>query len=57
MVPNYELPPDLEKVEILRVVIREHVTEVVRTLFFWVCIIFIHHLQLVDRLLNDIVSL
>ena len=32
IVPNYELPPALEKVEILRVVIRENITEVVRTL-------------------------
>ena len=29
IVPNYELPPSLEKVEILRVVVRENVTEVV----------------------------
>lgn len=29
IVPNYELPPALEKVEILRVVIRENITEVV----------------------------
>jgi len=28
IVPNYELPPNLEKVEILRVVVRENVTEV-----------------------------
>ncbi|KAF8911947.1 glutamate decarboxylase [Gymnopilus junonius] len=28
IVPNYELPPTLEKIEILRVVIRENVTEV-----------------------------
>jgi len=28
IVPNYELPPDLEKVEILRVVVRENITEV-----------------------------
>jgi len=28
IVPNYELPPALEKVEILRVVIRENITEV-----------------------------
>ncbi|KAF8803528.1 glutamate decarboxylase [Phlegmacium glaucopus] len=28
VVPNYELPPDLEKVEILRVVVRENITEV-----------------------------
>ncbi|KAI6028315.1 glutamate decarboxylase [Pisolithus orientalis] len=27
IVPNYELPPDLEKVQILRVVIREHLAE------------------------------
>jgi len=27
IVPNYELAPDLQKVEILRVVIREHMTE------------------------------
>jgi len=26
-VPNYELPPSLEKIEILRVVVRENVTE------------------------------
>lgn len=29
IVPNYELAPDLEKVEILRVVVRESMTEVV----------------------------
>lgn len=29
IVPNYELPPSLEKIEILRVVVRENVTEVV----------------------------
>jgi glutamate decarboxylase len=28
IVPNYELPPNLEKIEILRVVVRENVTEV-----------------------------
>jgi glutamate decarboxylase len=33
IVPNYELAPDLEKVEILRVVIRENVTESVSSLF------------------------
>ena len=27
IVPNYELPPNLEKVQILRVVVRENVTE------------------------------
>ena len=39
IVPNYELPQALEKVEILRVVIRENVTEVVRTfsLFEFLC--------------------
>jgi hypothetical protein len=31
IVPNYELPPALEKVEILRVVVRENISEVVRT--------------------------
>ena len=30
IVPNYELAPDLEKVEILRVVVRENMTETVR---------------------------
>jgi hypothetical protein len=34
IVPNYELPPVLEKVEILRVVVRENMTEVVRTLSY-----------------------
>ena len=29
IVPNYELAPDLQQVQILRVVIRENVTEVV----------------------------
>jgi hypothetical protein len=29
IVPNYELPPSLEKTEILRVVVRENLTEVV----------------------------
>jgi glutamate decarboxylase len=29
IVPNYELAPDLEKVEILRVVVRENMTEAV----------------------------
>jgi len=29
IVPNYELPPSLERVEILRIVVRENVTEVV----------------------------
>ena len=29
IVPNYELPPSLEKIEILRVVVRENVSEVV----------------------------
>jgi len=28
IVPNYELAPDLEKIEILRVVVRENVSEV-----------------------------
>jgi len=28
IVPNYELPPDLEQIDILRVVVREHITEV-----------------------------
>lgn len=32
IVPNYELAPDLEKVEILRVVIRENATEAVSIL-------------------------
>jgi glutamate decarboxylase len=30
IVPNYELAPALEQVEILRVVVRESMTEVVR---------------------------
>jgi len=30
IVPNYELPPELEKIETLRVVVRENVTIVVR---------------------------
>ena len=30
IVPNYELAPNLEKTEILRVVVRESLTEVVR---------------------------
>ena len=30
IVPNYELAPDLEKVEILRVVVRENMSEAVR---------------------------
>ena len=34
IVPNYELPPALEKVEILRVVIRENLTEAVRIFSF-----------------------
>ena len=29
IVPNYELPPALEQVEILRVVVRENMTETV----------------------------
>lgn len=29
IVPNYELPPSLDQIEILRVVVRENVTEVV----------------------------
>lgn len=30
IVPNYELAPDLQNIEILRVVVRENLTEVVR---------------------------
>ncbi len=30
--PNYELPPELDKIEILRVVVRENITIVVRWL-------------------------
>lgn len=30
IVPNYELAPDLEKVDILRVVVRENMSEAVR---------------------------
>lgn len=33
IVPNYELPPELETVEILRVVVRDHMTETVRLFF------------------------
>lgn len=29
IVPNYELAPDLQQIEILRVVVRENMTEVV----------------------------
>jgi hypothetical protein len=32
IVPNYELAPNLEQIEILRVVVRESMTEVVRFL-------------------------
>lgn len=39
IVPNYELPPNLEKVEILRVVIRENITEVVRTFLSEFCVV------------------
>jgi glutamate decarboxylase len=34
IVPNYELAPDLEKVEILRVVVRENMSEAVRHHYF-----------------------
>ena len=37
IVPNYELPPALENVEILRVVVRENMTEVVRTPYEILC--------------------
>ncbi len=33
IVPNYELPPALEQVEILRVVVRENMTETVGLIF------------------------
>jgi hypothetical protein len=29
-VPNYEFPPELDKIEILRVVVRENMTAMVR---------------------------
>jgi len=32
IVPNYELPPSLDQIQILRVVVRENVTEVVSSL-------------------------
>jgi hypothetical protein len=34
IVPNYELAPNLEHIEILRVVVRENTTEIVRGLIF-----------------------
>jgi hypothetical protein len=36
IVPNYELAPNLEQIDILRVVVRESMTEVVRSLFILV---------------------
>lgn len=34
IVPNYELAPNLEQVEILRVVVRENTSEAVRNYYF-----------------------
>lgn len=43
IVPNYELPPDLEHVQILRVVIREHMTEGVSVLFLTLSLTLLKH--------------
>jgi glutamate decarboxylase len=57
IVPNYELAPDLEKVQILRVVVKENTTEAVSILLLILLSSFIEAVvQLVDRLLEDIVS-
>ena len=48
IVPNYELPPALEKVEILRVVIRENITEAVWT-FSFLSFFELTFLYIVDR--------
>jgi glutamate decarboxylase len=56
IVPNYELPPELEKTEILRVVVRENVTIVV--CHGLISSNFDHELfQMVDKLIEDIVRL
>jgi hypothetical protein len=57
IVPNYELPPALERVEILRVVIRENITEVVHPFFLVLSCLHSPFPQLVDQLINDIVGL
>jgi hypothetical protein len=49
IVPNYELAPDLEKIEILRVVIRENVTESVSILLPIFLSIFIEAIALAGR--------
>lgn len=58
IVPNYELAPDLQQIEILRVVVRESMSEVVRIISSLLDLILrASHLdQLIDRLVSDIVS-
>lgn len=43
IVPNYELAPNLEQVDILRVVVRESMTEVVRFLLIPVALLGSHY--------------
>ena len=57
IVPNYELAPDLQQVQILRVVIRENVTEVVSQVCFAFGASYLDRFcQLLDKLIADIVS-
>lgn len=62
IVPNYELAPDLQTVEILRVVVRENMSEEVSRSFslrktsLTITLFFLPMHQLIDRLVCDIIE-